>query len=195
MNKALVQAPLLGRLIDSIKEDQRLVVIDFGQVSSSLLRALQPFRSRLDGLALVEHRQRWATAETRQECAALVDQSLQRNLLEPSDLVLCWGFLNYLDAQTLGVLFEKLQPYLKPSARVHALIEYSSPTMPKDFPHNELFIEDNKIFLDIQGSSETAPSPRYTPKRLEAMLNGLQTTNTVLLSNGMQEFVFSKVAG
>lgn len=192
---SLVQTPLLGRLVDAIREDQRLVVIDLGVLSSSLVSVLQPFRARLDALAIGEQLDAWFATETQEECSALIAQHLMKYQLEPADWLLCWGFLNYFDPPSLTSLVGHLKPHLKPSARVHALIEYSSPTMPATPPICELSFNEGKTYLDLARSRDTIPSPRYTPKRLEGMLRGYQTENAILLSNGMQEYVFSPLSG
>lgn len=190
----LVQTPLLGRMLDSIVEDQRLVLLDLGRVSASLVAILQPYRARLDGLSIADQRSKWVAAETSNETLALIKAHLAHYDLEPSDWLLCWGVLNYLDEETLGLLFDQLQPFLKPTVRVHALIEYSAAQMPIEPPQYDICFVDGKTHLDIHPHRSEVPSPRYTPKRLEAMLHGMKTQSTILLSNGMQEFIFSKAS-
>ncbi len=186
-----VQTPLLGRLFETIKEDHRLVVIDFNVGSATLLDGLQPHRARLDAMAISEQFDAWSKLETEEECVAAIDAHLTRFALEQADWVLCWGLLNYLDSPIMGQLSERLVPYLKPQARVHALIEYSSPTMPATPPRYNLSFLEGKAYLDIEATQASIQSPRYTPKKLEGMLTGLKTENTILLSNGMQEYIFS----
>lgn len=189
----LVQTPLLGRMVEAIKEENRMVVIDLGTISPSLLALLQPYRARLDGLACHEQLESWSSTETSAEAASLIHAHLKRYALEKADWLLCWGFLNYFDAPMMGVFASAIKPYLKPSARIHALIEYSSPTMPEKPASLDLSFHEGKPFLDISPPGKTIPSPRYTPKRLESMLHGLRAENAILLSNGMQEYVFSPV--
>lgn len=196
MNQAIsvargVQTPLLGRLFDAIKEDRRLVVIDFGAGSAPLLNALQPHRARLDAMAISEQIKTWSALETQEERAKALGVHLARFKLEQADWVLCWGALNYLDAPMMALMTEQLRPHLKPNARIHALIEYSSPTMPATPPRCYLSFHEGGAYLDIETDQSTIASPRYTPKRLEGMLTGLKTENTILLSNGMQEYIFS----
>jgi len=187
-----VQTPLLGRLFDAIKEDQRLVVIDFGIGSAALLDALQPYRARLDAMAIAEKLEDWSSLEAQEDRAdALADHFIRFNL-EPADWVLCWGLLNYLDAPLITQLSKQLVPHLKPHGRIHALIEYSSPTMPAIPAQHQLFFEAGQVHLDIDSVQSSIASPRYTPKRLEGLLTGLKTENTILLSNGMQEYIFSQ---
>lgn len=186
-----VQAPLLGRLFDAIKEDCRLVVLDLGTGPAALLNALQPHRARLDVMAISEQLETWSALETKEERAKALGVYLGRFKLEQADWVLCWGALNYLDASMMALMTEQLLPHLKPNARIHALIEYSSPTMPATPPRCHLSFDEGRAHLDIEISQPTIASPRYTPKRLEGMLTGLKTENTILLSNGMQEYIFS----
>lgn len=188
-----VQVPLLGRLFEGIDEDNRLVVIDFGLGGSSLLDALKPYRARIDTLAIFDALSAWQAAETPQDQRGLVEQHMAKFSLEPVDWVLCWSVLNYMNAPMLQTLSQVLGPVLKPNASIHALIEYSSPTMPASPATCDLVFEDNKAYLTLRGDRQTIPSPRYTPKALEGMLKGFKAQNTILLSNGMQEYVFRPI--
>jgi len=188
-----VQVPLLGRLFGDIDEDQRLSVVHFGLGESSVFHAFAPYRVRLDTVDVFSQLEHWALAETGAERAALIGAYVDAFKLEPVDWVCCWSLLNYIDPPTATLILNALRPYLKPNAVVHALIEYSSPTMPASPPTWALEPVDQQLYLHADATQATADSPRHTPKRLEGMLGGMTAESTVLLSNGLQEYIFRPV--
>ncbi|MDR9390214.1 MAG: hypothetical protein RI549_07660 [Wenzhouxiangella sp.] len=188
-----VQAPLLGRLFGGIDEDQRLSVVHCGLGEPSVFKAFAPYRVRLDTVDVFSQLEHWALAETGAERAVLIGAYMDEFKLEPVDWVCCWSLLNYIDPPTVTLILNALRPYLKPDAVVHALIEYSSPTMPASPPTWALEPVDQQLYLHADATQATADSPRHTPKRLEGMLGGMKAESTVLLSNGLQEYIFRPV--
>jgi hypothetical protein len=188
-----VQTPLLGRLFADVDEEQRLVVLDLGVAMPSFLAAFGPTRLRWDTLNLCEHQRVWMTLEDEEAKHDALFQHLSRFDLEPLDWICGWSYLNYLDPNLLSLLAQLLAPYLKPKTRWHALIEYSQPTMPSQAP--EIFVDrlGDQVYLSVDGSSSHTPAPRYTPKRLENILNGLTAESTMLLANGWQEYLFKPI--
>lgn len=187
-----IQAPLLGRLMGALDASQRWIMIDLGVGTPSMIQALNGHRVRLDAMDMANKLTRWRQAETRKQKRAWIEQDLAPFALEPADYIFCWSSLNYLDSDCLKLFSEVLQPYLKPRALVHALIEYASPTMPAQAPTCQISQAGHHWSIDLAPVATSVPSPRYTPKHLENSLMGLSIQSTVVLSNGMQEFLFSK---
>ena len=185
-----VQAPLLGRLLSGIDDNQRVTIADFGVGASSVLKVFEPYRARLDTLDIHSQLPTWHSVETREERAALIGAHIDSFQLEPVDLVCCWSVLNYIEPSTMTLVIQALKPYMKANAAVHALIEYSSPSMPATPPSWTLKIVNEQLHLHAAETEAVANSPRHTPKRLEAILGGMKAQSTVLLSNGLQEYIF-----
>lgn len=189
-----IQAPLLGRLMDTLDDSKRWVMIDLGVGTSSMIQALNGHRVRLDAMDMANKLKRWPTGESLAQKKHWIERDLGPFRLEPADYVLCWGALNYLDSACLRLFSEVLQPFLKPQALVHAFIEYASATMPAHSPTCQVSQDNSHWCVDFEADTTTIPSPRYTPKHLENSLVGLSIQSTVVLSNGMQEFLFCPTA-
>ncbi|TVS13392.1 MAG: hypothetical protein EA419_02105 [Wenzhouxiangella sp.] len=183
-----LQAPLFEQLIRSLDEDRRHVVMDCGAARSGTIALLSELRCRLDILDLAQCLPELGGLEDPGERRACLAECLPGSGREPVDLVFCWNLLNYLkpaDIETVGKL---LSPLLKPGARLHALIEYSSPLMPASPGH---WVPDAsaRLFAD-QVDLDQIPSPRYSPKKLQSLMPQFQPEKTMLLGNGLQEHLF-----
>ncbi len=185
-----VQTPLLGRLLNAMDERQRIGVVDFGLGSSSVLETFAPYRVRLDTLDIFPQLERWEAADTQDERRALIQAHVDGFELEGIDWILSWSLLNYTAPLTATLLFDALRPRMRPTTAVHALIEYSSPEMPASPPSWTIRVDENDVSLTPLSSEARTASPRHTPKRLEGMLGGMKAQSTVLLSNGLQEYIF-----
>jgi hypothetical protein len=103
------------------------------------------------------------------------------------DRVLVWDLLDYLAATEIRELGEQLSSHLSPSGRVHALVHYSTPGMPAH-PGKWRFDRDGALH-SATVSGEMVPAPRHSPKALEKAMLRFRVERTVLLNNGMQEFL------
>jgi hypothetical protein len=183
-----LHAPLFEQVMRGLDEARRQVVFDCGAARSGTIAMLSAFRCRLDILdlaaALPELESR-ADAEERRDVLVAHLSVVER---EPGQLVFCWNLLNYLKPGDIGALAELLAPRLAPGARLHALIEYSSPLMPASPGH---WVPDASARLHAdQPEIEQVPAPRYSPKALERLMPQFRPERSMLLGNGLQEHLF-----
>ncbi len=86
-------------------------------------------------------------------------------------------------------LAERLAAHAAPHCRMHALVHYAAPGMPAQ-PGTWRFDRDGALHSSMI-AAEQVPAPRHSPKALEKMLPQFRVERTVLLNNGMQEFMFA----
>lgn len=179
-----VRVPLLEELIADSTGAGARVWADLGCAQGGLVSRLQVGRNLLVVADLPEafrkNRTQWHIPD-----AALEARFWRR----PVDCFLCWELLNYMRPDELGELSRNFARRASKRSKVHALIEYSGTSM-CDAP--------GRYRLDVNGQLRAAKTaidsvgtPRYTPKALEKSMPELQVERTMLLNNGMQEFVFS----
>ncbi len=182
-------APLFAQAIADLDQDQRVVVLDLGKIRSGTVELCSAYRCRLDianmpnvlPLPQVED-----DPDVRPRALASV---LEVHDSEPVDLVFCWNLLNYLNRDDIRYLIELLAPRLKASTRLHALMEYASPLMPAT---PGAWVPDANVRLHASQVDENqTDAPRYKPKELERMMPQLKPERTVLLGNGLQEYLFT----
>lgn len=171
-----VRLPLLQRLFDACNGQVRTCLADLGPVQPGIVERLVDTRSRLDVLDVPARR---AAGESWPGAAAAA---------EPAGVVLCWDLLNYLDVDELRALSAAIACIARADARVHALIQYSATTMPSQPCRMRI---DRELGMRPEPTPDTVAPPRYSPKALEKAMPQLQVESTMLLNNGMQEFLFA----
>jgi hypothetical protein len=185
---AAVNAPLFRRLVESLSEERRSVVLDLGSVRPETVALLTPFRCRLeiadlaDGLEALD--QEPDQDLRRQKVEALLPPARQ----EPTDIVLCWDLLNYLQRPAIATLMECIAARVRPGAYAHALIVYSGTTMPAR-PSQFAPLADGRL-IETRTTEAKRNAPRYSPEDLGKCLRGFRAESAMLLRNGMQEFLF-----
>jgi len=188
-----IRAPLFRTAVEAFEDEQRHVVLDLGRARSGTIELLSHYRCRLDIVDLPA-RLREMPAEDDDDPKAVgrwVDAMLPPTRGESVDLVLCWNLLNYLPRAVIEQLGQRLVERASPRARLHALIEYRATTMPAV----PLSFAPAGLDLLADGDDEAArqiTAPRYTPKELEKRLPGFASEKTMLLGNGMQEFLYRR---
>ncbi len=183
-----LHVPLFEKLVQCLDEDRRHVVLDCGAARAGTVGLLSQFRCRLDILDLAVALPALRSQDDPEARRARLAEQLPQSEREPAELVFCWNLLNYLEPEDITSLIELLLPHLAPGARLHALIEYSSPLMPAS-PGHWGPNETTRLFAD-QDEVEQIPSPRYSPRALERMMPQLKSERSMLLGNGLREHIF-----
>jgi len=182
-------APLFAQVIGDLDAEKRLTVLDLGNVRAGTVAMFSEFRCRLDiadlpdALPLPRDDE---DPEVRRQALASVFMVHEPEAL---DLILCWNLLNYLERDDISYLISLLAPRFKPGTRIHALMEYASPLMPAT---PGAWVPDKNARLHAsQVDEDQVDSPRYKPKELERLMPQVKPERTVLLGNGLQEFLFT----
>lgn len=199
-----LRVPLFARLIGDVASQDRVVVLDLGGCSHGMVNLLSAYQACLhvvdlpSSLGPLQQIDRDAADAER----SLIDgfDALMPDLSsEPADLLLCWDLLNYFDLAALRALATALAPRLRPTARLHAVMEYASDQMPAEpslwMPDVVAEpVDDPQVDHVMVGAAAAAQraAPRYTPRQLEGLLLGFTIDSTMLLSNGMQEHLFKR---
>lgn len=185
---APVNAPLFRRLVDSLSEERRSVVLDLGPARAETVALLTPYRCRLDIADLAAGLQ----GLDEEPDAALLRERAEALLppprTEPVDIVLCWDLLNYLQRPAITALMTCIAGRMRPGAFAHLLIVYSGTTMPAR-PSRFAPLPDGRL-VETATTDARRNAPRYSPEDLAKCLRGLRSESATLLRNGMQEFLF-----
>jgi len=189
------KAPLLAKLLIAPEElARRAVILDLGNPSQALLDRLsnnRPCRVEIAGLA----RQENFSALNDPEAIAERGHDILQTLLPPPnnellDLILCWDLPNYLTLPGLTLLIDVLAPRTAPGCKLHMLITYSKREMSSEPAH---YIPGNDALLNqVPRTGKIDQAPRYSPEDLGKAMGGFRYQRGVLLSNGMQEFVYAR---
>ncbi|MDZ7790799.1 MAG: hypothetical protein U5L08_09985 [Xanthomonadales bacterium] len=189
-----IRAPLFAMAVEAFEDDRRHVVLDLGRARAGTVDLFGRYRCRLDVVDLPSHLANLPSVDDEDGPKAVerwLDGLLPPARGESVDLVLCWNLLNYLPAAVIEALGRRLAERASPRARLHALIEYQAtrmPAIPASFAPAGL-----ELLADPADSDRDAiPAPRYSPKELEKRLPGFSSEKTMLLGNGMQEYLYRR---
>lgn len=179
-----VKVPLLAELLARDVGDRRRVWADLGSAQSGLVEQLTGGRNRLIVAdlpgALGDGNARWH----------IPDRVLEQKFwAEAVDCFLGWDLLNYMRPEQLGELSHRLARRACEGSSVHALIQYSGTSMSPSPGRYVLEADGQLAVVPVDGPSTR--TPRYSPKALEKAMPELRVERTMLLNNGMQEFIFS----
>lgn len=178
-----VRVPLLAELLERDVRGRRRIWADLGASQAGLIARLTDSASRLIvsdlPAALLDGNANWH----------LPDSVLETSFWNESvDCFLCWDLLNYMRPDQLAELSQRIARLGGSDCRVHALIQYSGKTMTA-IPGRYSLDDDLQLTVSTADGPMTQ-TPRYSPKALEKAMPQLQVERTMLLNNGMQEFVF-----
>lgn len=106
---------------------------------------------------------------------------------EKIDVVLCWDLLNYLSQPLLRAFAARLGNVMAPTGVLHAYIHSAHATMPQ-VPQRYSVLESGLVARQDHDAAERK-APRYSAWDLEKHGVGLKVERSMLLRNGMQEFL------
>lgn len=183
-----LSAPLFHSLIQRLQTGGRWVVLDLGAAHSATIRALGKFRCRLEIVDLAEGLDSLNGEIDARRIRQRAEALLPARRSEPTDVVLCWDLINYLNQPALNAVMECIALRCKRGALAHGLVYYSAKAMPER-PSTFIPIDDQHLLQQIQPGRER-PAPRYTPEDLARCMPRYNVERGRLLRNGMQEFLF-----
>jgi len=183
-----INAPLFRSLIERLAEDQRWVILDLGVARPQILALLNRCRCRLDIADLADAVHTLIDVGDSVCLANLAEALLPAQRPEPTDIVFCWDFLNYLERGALTALMASIAVRCRPGAYVHALIVYSERLM-QQRPGQFAPIDEGHL-LNLSTSEPVRTAPRYSPEDLQMCMPEYTIERVRLLSNGMQEYLF-----
>lgn len=183
-----LNAPLFRGLVEGLDPETRLVVLDLGAAETQTIAFFGRYRCRMDIADIGDGIEALNADRDAETLPARAESLLTRRHAEPTDLVLCWDLLNYLEPTALAALTTAIGERARSGALMHALIAYSESSMPVS-PGRYVPLEDGRL-QDLAPPRAERPARRYTPDDLRRHLPGCQIERARLLANGMQEFLF-----
>ena len=184
--------PVFASLMDVMGKKANWVILDLGPARAANLELLSRFRCKLfieDAHELIEGftgvpaadetvLKRWLAQWT----AGITAESI--------DVVLAWDIFNYLKPALCRIFLDHVTPLLRADAYLYLLV-YSQREMPALPMHFKAVAADKMEYQPLTGG--TRPSPRYNQTELMKLLRNFSVTKSVLLRNGMQEYLLKRL--
>lgn len=185
--------PVFTSLMAMMDKMENPAVLDLGPACAANLELLSRFRCKLfieDVHDLIES----FTGD------APADEAILKNWLgqwtagtakQSIDVVLAWDIFNYLEPGPWKIFTDHLTPLLKTGAPLYLLVytQRDMPALPMQFKAIGL---DKLEYRPHTG--ETRPSPRFNQTELKRRLQNFSVTKSVLLRNGIQEYLLKRTA-
>jgi len=183
-----LSAPLFHSLVDRLGDGGRFVVLDLAAARPATVRLLSQFRCRYEIAELADAVDSLNAEEDPRRLRALAEAALPERRREPTDIVLCWDLLNYLNRPALTAVMESVATRCRTGTLVHALVYYSARRMPER-PSSFLPLDEQRLEI-VAPDAAQRDAPRYSPEDLAACMPRYAVDRARLLRNGMQEFLF-----
>lgn len=186
-------SPVLASLIEIMGKKPDWIILDLGPARAANVKLLSRFRCRLfiedaheliatftgnvdgDNTALLNWLEQWTAGADS----------------ESIEVALAWDIFNYLDPKLCNTFIKHVTPLLKPGAHLY-LLTYSQKEMPAQ-PMQFTVVSADK--MECQPLTRaTRPSPRFNQADLKRYLQGFSVVRSVLLRNGMQEYLLKRTA-
>ena len=191
-----LRAPLFTTLAACLRGERRSVILDLGAPRAGTIAFCSRFRCRLDIADLAPDIDALNAEQDKAELARMAEALLPERSDEPADIVLCWDLLNYLQRPALTALMDRVARRARAGTLVHLLIVYSKNRMPaRPGAYYPVFSPDSDSdedlrLVNVPATAEECAAPGYTPETLGRCLSGYHLERGMLLSNGMQEFLY-----
>ena len=184
--------PVFASLMELMSEENKWVILDLGPARAANLDILSRFRCRLFIEDIHELASTLGGGDIADDNAALVNWFEQwAPGVSPGslDVVIAWDIFNYLRPELCKTFIELLTPLLKPNAFIYLLV-YSQREM-SALPIAFKIISDDRLEYQPP-TNATRPSPRFNQTDLRKYLPQFNVIKSVLLRNGMQEYLFKR---
>ncbi len=183
-----LSAPLFHSLVDRLGDGGRFVVLDLAAAKPATVRLLSQFRCRYEVAELADSVDLLNAEQDPRRLRTLAEAALPTRRPEPTDIVLCWDLLNYLNRPALTAVMECIASRGRRGTLVHALLYYAARRMPER-PSSFLPVDDQRIEI-MPPSDAQRDAPRYSPEDLASCMPRYAVDRARLLRNGMQEYLF-----
>lgn len=186
--EASFPSPLFREIASRFDDTTRRVILEPGATSEGMLQLLEGKRCRL---LVADAALTLSTLGDSPEEVDSLQQRINASLFDPGDekvdTVLCWDLLNYLAPAVLASFAARLTEIMAPQGVVHAYI-HTAPSMIPARPQRYTAL-DAETVLRLDHDAAERKAPRYSARDLEKHGIGLRVERSVLLRNGMQEYL------
>jgi len=186
-----INSPLLFEMFKNISKDEKQIILDISQANGSSLNYFADYWCKLyltntinyfyslEGSSIsTPHKWHRALVKT---------MGFYKNDKIDIDVILLWGLPNYLNAEQLQGLISYLLPQCSKKVQLHTYIFNSELMLMKPANYS---IYKNKVIINQQQLTEEITCPMYNLSDLQKNLSPFKLDHSVMLSSGIQEYVF-----
>lgn len=184
--------PIFKLLNDEIPGETKYYILDIGIPNGANIQFFSRYYCRLtiegaqEKLAALHKEAGLEKDEIHQRIATLFPYSKESH--GHFDLILCWDALNYLKPVAFNAFMQHISQFVRHGTYLHAFISPRQ-AMPATPPDYQILDEGRMSFTT---SNQTIPGPSYHQPDLRELMPQFSIQRSVLLKNGMQEYLFKR---
>lgn len=186
-----LNSPLLFDLLNKISTEKKHTILDISQASSESINFFSDYTCKLFITNSITEIHKLSTESIntphKWHRALVKSMGFYKKEKAGLDIILLWGFSNYLPSGQLKQLIEYLLPHCSDRAYLHTYI-FNSEKMTNS-PANYR-IKNNKVGVYPQAIEKEIPCPMYHLSDLQQHLTPFTLEHSVMLSSGIQEYLF-----
>ena len=179
-------APLLDQALEGLRAGRRLTVLDLGPARAVTINSLGQYPCRV---GVADALFQLAGGEGAADDAALASL-LPEHWFADTQLFLVWDLPEYLSTATLQRFAQRLTALAAPGARLHALVAYRGERIPSQPVGYEMGADGIRPLAPAMDDPGRVPA-RISSDALQKGLPGWHLERSVLLRNGLQEYLFA----
>jgi hypothetical protein len=181
--------PVFSSLMDIMGNEHKWVILDVGPARAANLEVLSRLRCRLliEDIHELISTFRGDAAEDKAALANWFEQWVPGVNPGSIDVVIAWDIFNYLNPELCKAFIDLLAPLLKPGAYVYLLVYSQKDMSAQPIPFK--IISDDRLEYHPP-TKVTRPAPRFTQTDLKKYFSQYNVVKSVLLRNGIQEYLF-----
>ena len=185
-------SPLLFEMLKKLSATEQRAILDMGQASQSSVDFFGDYKCKLfiaDAISDL-YKLNKKTSDTPQAWLKTLGRIIQLNQQNQTalDMILLWSLPNYLSPLHLKALIDYLLPHTSGGMKLHAYI-YNTQMMPAAPAHYQIR-RNNKVAIS-PATSDQINCPLYHLADLHNFFKPFRAEHSVMLSSGIQEYVFS----
>ena len=185
-----VSSPLLFDLINDLSKEKHHEIFDVMPATNDIVNAFSAFSCKLY-LPGCLHELRGMRSDKYDTCnklhrALVKNIGFYKNKKAKLNVIFLWDLPNYLDKNIMKGLIEYLSNHIHENVKLHLYI-HTRQQMPSS-PSIYTIMSDGKVGLE-KNVDATIKCPLYFRDALQTLLHPFSVKRSMLLSNGMQEYV------
>lgn len=187
-----INSPLLFAMLKNLSLSEQHTVLDTGQANQSSIEFFSDYWCKLiitDAMSEL-HRFDLQATDSPADWFKKLEKTLGLNQHTKTalDIIFLWTLPNYLPPQQLKALIAYLLPHTTRRVKLHAYI-YTTQRMPAVPAHYHITQNQKVVISPV--SSEQRTCPLYHLADLHNCFNPFKVDHSVMLSSGIQEYIFS----
>lgn len=174
-------APGLAALVDDLRRDGSLSVLDLGPAVSANFEIYGRFADRIRFVDLLAVRSRRGLR------SAL--EGIPSRPGRPHDLIFAWDALDRLDPRERSLTMERIEQVTGPGSRLHGVFRASGEVTPP--PLRFVLLEPGRLRCEPVGEPGS-PGPRLLPTEVEELLGPFEVSRGFTLRGQLREYVATR---